>query len=60
MSATALGQQLSSLREKCELQAVPLRLLQKKIKLYRKENEELKHELARQAQQDASTLLNSK
>jgi Leucine-rich repeat (LRR) protein len=35
-------------------------LTQKKIKLYRKENEELKHELARQVQQDASLLLNSK
>ena len=34
-------------------------LTQKKIKLYRKENEELKHELARQVQQDASLLLNS-
>lgn len=35
-------------------------LTQKKIKLYRKENEEYKHELTRQAQIDASLLLNSK
>ena len=35
-------------------------LNQKKIKLYRKENEEFKHELARQAHTDASLLLNSK
>lgn len=35
-------------------------LIQKKIKLYRKENEEFKHELTRQAQVDANLLLNSK
>jgi len=33
---------------------------QKKIKLYRKENEEIKHALAKQAQIDTSLLLNSK
>jgi hypothetical protein len=35
-------------------------LTQKKIKLYRKENEEIKHSLARQAQTDTALLLNSK
>jgi len=35
-------------------------LTQKKIKLYRKENEEIKHSLARQAQIDTGLLLNSK
>jgi hypothetical protein len=34
--------------------------IQKKIKLFRKENEEIKHALARQAQIDSSLLLNSK
>ena len=35
-------------------------LIQKKIKLFRKENEEIKHALVRQAQADTSLLLNSK
>jgi hypothetical protein len=35
-------------------------LTQKKIKLYRKENEEIKHALVRQAQLDTSLLLASK
>lgn len=35
-------------------------LTQKKIKLFRKENEDYKHELTRQAQIDSSLLINSK
>lgn len=35
-------------------------LIQKKIKLYRKENDEIKQTLVRQAQLDTSLLLSSK